>query len=379
MTGDGAQQSSTPASGKPTGDLNPHGMPERSRVDRDAVKPRRRSRRRGRGEELMVPEAEFRSYYGRPIIKAPVWKNPDVPLYLFLGGLAGSSSVLAAMASATDRPTLRRSGRYAALGGALGGTVFLIHDLHRPSRFLHMLRVFKPTSPLSVGSWILSPFAAFATATAAAEAVEGYLAGRSGGQFVKQAGNAAGVATAVVGPALATYTAVLFSNTAVPTWHEAHRHLPVLFAGSSAAAGGGLGLMFASVRDNEPAARLAVAGAVVELATERKMTSDLGLLADVYEKGRAKTLLTISKACLVAGALGAVVGRRKRWSAALSGAALMAGSALTRFAVFDAGIASANDPAHIVVPQRERIRRREEAVQAGTTPPDRKYVPAAGS
>ncbi|MFC5065798.1 NrfD/PsrC family molybdoenzyme membrane anchor subunit [Actinomycetospora atypica] len=364
--------------GVPTEDLNPHGMPERRGVDHDAVKPRRR--RKGRkGEQLMVPEAEFRSYYGRPIIKAPVWKNPDVPLYLFLGGLAGSSSVLAAMASATDRPSLRRAGRYAAVGGAMGGTVFLIHDLHRPSRFLHMLRVFKPTSPLSVGSWILSPFAAFATATAAAEALEGYLGSRRGGRFVHQAGNAAGVATAVVGPALATYTAVLFSNTAVPTWHEAHRHLPVLFAGSSAAAGGGLGLVFASTRDNEPAARLAVAGAVVELATERKMTQDLGMLADVYEKGRAKTLLTISKACLVAGAVGAAVGRRKRWSAALSGVALMTGSALTRFAVFDAGIASANDPAHIVVPQRERIRRREEAVQAGSTPPDRKFVPAAGS
>ena len=67
--------------------------------------------------------------------------------------------------------------------------------------------------------------------------------------------------------------------------------------------------------------------------------------------------------------MGAAVGRKRRWSSVLSGLALLAGSALTRFAVFDAGIASANDPAHIVVPQRERIRRREEAVQPGTTPP----------
>ncbi len=361
-----------------TQDTNPQ-MPERSRIDHDQVKPRRGKGRGGKGEQLMVPEAEFRSYYGRPIIKAPVWKNPDVPLYLFLGGLAGSSSVLAAMATATDRPTLRRAGRVAAVGGAIGGTVFLIHDLHRPSRFLHMLRVFKPTSPLSVGSWILSPFAAFATAAAGAEAVGAYLGDRSGGRFVRRAGDAAGVGAAVVGPALATYTAVLISNTAVPTWHEAHRHLPVLFAGSAAAAGGGFGLLFASVRDNGPAARLGVLGAAVELATEEKMTRDLGLLADVYDKGRAKTLMTASKACLVAGALGTVVGRKRRWSAALSGLALVAGSALTRFGVFDAGIASANDPAHIVVPQRERIRRREEAVQAGTTPPDRRYAATAGS
>jgi hypothetical protein len=349
-------------------------IPGRHQVDRDQVKPR--PKRGGKGEQLMVPEAEFRSYYGRPIIKAPVWKNPDVPLYLFLGGLAGSSSVLAAMATATGRPTLRRASRLAAAGGAVGGTVFLVHDLHRPTRFLHMLRVFKPTSPLSVGTWILSPFATFAAATAATE-VFGWVLGER--VWIRRAGDATGVAAAVVGPALATYTAVLFSNTAVPTWHEAHRHLPVLFGSSAAAAGGGFGLVFASVADNGPAARLAVTGAVVELATETKMEHDLGMLADVYEKGRAKTLMTASKACLVAGALGAVVGRKRRWSAALSGLALLAGSALTRFGVFDAGIASANDPAHIVVPQRERIRRREEAARAGTTPPDRHYAPAAGS
>ncbi len=359
-----------------TEDLNAQ-FPDRHQVDRDAVKPRTK-RRGGKGEELMVPEAEFRSYYGRPIIKAPVWKNPDVPLYLFLGGLAGSSSVLAAMAG-TTRPTLRRAGRLAAAGGAVGGTVFLVHDLHRPTRFLHMLRVFKPTSPLSVGTWILSPFATFAAATAAAEIGGRWLGERPAGRWVRRGGNASGVAAAVVGPALATYTAVLFSNTAVPTWHEAHRHLPVLFGSSAAAAGGGFGLVFAAVEDNEPAARLGVLGAVVELATDRKMTQDLGMLADVYEKGRAKTLMTVSKACLVAGAVGTVAGRKRRWSAALSGLALLAGSALTRFAVFDAGIASANDPAHIVVPQRERIRRREEAAQPGTTPPDRRYVPAAGS
>jgi hypothetical protein len=257
--------------------------------------------------------------------------------------------------------------------------VFLIHDLHRPARFLHMLRVLKPTSPLSVGTWILSPFATFAAATAAAEVTGWWRGGRSDGGLIARTGDLTGVAAAVIGPALATYTAVLFSNTAVPTWHEAHRHLPVLFGSSAAAAGGGFGLVFATVADNEPAARLGVLGAAVELATEEKMTRDLGLLGDVYQKGRAKTLMTASKACLAAGAVGALVGRKRRWSSALSGLALIAGSALTRFGVFDAGIASANDPAHIVVPQRERIRRREEAVQPGTTPPDRRYVPAAGS
>ena len=362
-----------------TGDLNPQ-MPERHQVDRDQVKPRRK-RRGGRGEELMVPEAEFRSYYGRPIIKAPVWKNPDVPLYLFLGGLAGSSSVLAAMAGATGRPSLRRAGRLAAAGGAVGGTVFLVHDLHRPTRFLHMLRVLKPTSPLSVGTWILSPFATFAAATGGGGgpgAGDGATAATR--RWIARAGDVTGVAAAGdrAGPGHLHGGAVL-----------EHRG-PDLARGAPPPAGavrlersGRRGRVRAGLRrrwqDNKPAARLGVVGAVVELATDQKMTHDLGLLADVYEKGRAKTLMTASKACLAAGAVGAVVGGRRRWSSVLSGLALLAGSALTRFAVFDAGIASANDPAHIVVPQRERIRRREEAAQAGTTPPDRHYVPAAGS
>ncbi len=319
----------------------------------------------GRGEHKQVPEAEFRSYYGRQIIKSPVWKSPDVPLYLFLGGLAGTSSGLAALGGVTGRPTLRRAGRIAAATGAAGGTIALIHDLHRPSRFHHMLRVFKPTSPLSVGTWILSPFAVLATAAAASE-VTGLL---------RRTGDAAGIGAAVVGPALGTYTAVLLSNTAVPTWHEAHRHLPVLFAGSAAAAGGGLGLVAASVADNAPAARLAVAGAALELATVEKMHHDLGLLADVYDKGTSKRWMQASKVLTSAGAVGALLGRRRRWSAALSGLALMTGSMATRFGVFDAGIASSKDPAHIVIPQRERIRAREQTTAEGTTPPDRTFTP----
>ena len=56
------------------------------------TEPRRRGP--GKGDRLMVPEAEFRSYYGRQILKTPTWKTPDVPLYLFLGGMAGCSAVL---------------------------------------------------------------------------------------------------------------------------------------------------------------------------------------------------------------------------------------------------------------------------------------------
>ena len=124
----------------------------------------------------MVPEPEFESYYGRQIIKTPTWKTPDVPLYLFLGGLAGSSAVLAEGAALTGNASLERVTRLAAATGAGIGSVFLIHDLGRPMRFLNMLRVFKVTSPLSVGSFILAPFASLASAAAGS-----HVTGRGGG------------------------------------------------------------------------------------------------------------------------------------------------------------------------------------------------------
>ncbi len=124
----------------------------------------------------MVPEAEFSSYYGRPVIKEPVWRTPDVPGYLFLGGLAGASSVLAAGAQLSGYRKLARVGKVGALGAISLSTVALIHDLGRPERFVNMLRVFKPSSPMSVGSWLLAAYGPVAGAAAVSE-VTGILPG----------------------------------------------------------------------------------------------------------------------------------------------------------------------------------------------------------
>ena len=142
----------------------------------------------------MVPAPRFESYYGKQIIKTPTWKTPDVPLYLFLGGLSGSSAVLAEGAALTGNVTLERAARAVAAGGAGIGTVFLIHDLGRPERFLNMLRVLKPTSPLSVGSFILAPFASLASAALASQVTgrlprPGPARGRGGGGLRATAGD----------------------------------------------------------------------------------------------------------------------------------------------------------------------------------------------
>lgn len=296
-------------------------------------------------EPRMVPEPEFTSYYGRPILKQPVWKQPDVATYLFVGGLAGASAVLAEGAALTGRPRLRRVARLAAAAGSTLGAGALMHDLGRPERFLNMLRMLKVTSPLSVGSWILASFSTLAGGAAAAE-----LTGR-----MPVAGRVAGVGAGLLGPALATYTAALISDTAVPAWHDAHRELPFVFAGSAAAAAGGLALLTVPVDEAGPALRMAAAGATLELAASERMVRRLGFVGEPYRTGRPGRLLKGARALTIGGLAAGCLSRRSRTAAGLSGASYLAGSLLTRFGVFQAGLASAADPKYTIVPQRERL------------------------
>jgi hypothetical protein len=293
----------------------------------------------------MVDEAEFTSYYGRPIIKPPVWKSPDVPLYLFLGGAAGSSSILGAIADLSGRPALTRVARLTAGGGSILSVVFLIHDLGRPERFLHMLRVFKPTSPLSVGSYILAPFSAAAGATAAVELL---------GWFprLKRFG---GAVAALFGGPLATYTAVLLTNTAVPSWHAVHDKLPFVFASSAMAAGGGITMVFTPVAEAGPSRKMAVTGAAIELTMMRRVEHDHGIVSEPYRIGRPGRMLDAARACTAVGAGLTVLVGRTRLGAVASGTLLAAGSLLTRFGVFEAGLTSARDPKYTVIPQRETL------------------------
>jgi len=325
-------------------------------------------RRRGRkGDKFaVVPDAEFTSYYGRPIVKASPWER-DIPAYLFMGGVAAGSSLLSAGADLTDRPAMRRTGRVGALVALSLSMVALVHDLGRPARFHHMLRVAKPTSPMSVGTWILTAYGPFAGLAAVAE-LRGLLPRvlREGpvGRLLGLSGRPAGLVAAVIAPAVASYTAVLLTDTATPTWHAAHQHLPFVFVGSASAASGGLAMIGSPVAEAAPARRLAVGGALLELAVEHRMEQAMGITAEPLHQGGAGRLLRASKLLTAAGTAGTLLtGRRSRAGAALSGLALMAGSACLRFGVFDAGQASARDPRYTVVPQRERMAAREAAAR----------------
>ncbi|MEU0112595.1 NrfD/PsrC family molybdoenzyme membrane anchor subunit [Streptomyces bobili] len=334
-----------------------------ARPGRDALtgdRAGRRRRRRGRGERAMVPDAEFSSYYGKPILNKPTWKALDIAGYLYLGGLAGGSSLLAAGAHVTSRPALARTAKLGAAGGISLSLAALVHDLGRPARFLNMLRVFKPTSPMSVGSWLLAGYAPLTMAAMAADVTGRY----------RLVGAAATASAAVLGPAVVTYTAVLISDTAVPSWHEGYRELPFVFAGSGATAAAGLALACTPVRETGPARRTAVLGAVLELGSFQVMKRSMGLAAEPFEKGRPHKLLRAAEALTAGGALLAALGAgRSRPVAAVAGAALLAGSAALRFGVFHAGVASAEDPKYTVMPQRERLEARERAEEPGSAPP----------
>jgi formate-dependent nitrite reductase membrane component NrfD len=323
-------------------------------------------RRRGRGggrsaERQMVPDAEFTSYYGRPVVKAAPW-TIDIPAYLYLGGLAGGSALLGAGADLAGRPALRRTSRFGALVGIGASLVLLVHDLGRPSRALNMLRVAKPTSPMSVGTWILTGFGPLAGLAAAGE-LRGLLPRRLR-RVVSVVDRPAGLAAAALAPAVASYTAVLIADTATPSWHAGYRELPFVFVGSAAVAAGGLGMLGAPVAQAGPARRMAIGGALLELAAAHQMESSMGIAAEPLHQGTAGKFMKASKALTALGALGAVFGGRDRRIAAASGTALLAASACTRFGIFHAGQQSARDPKYTVVPQRERLAGRQNGHRA---------------
>lgn len=289
------------------------------------------------GERAMVPPAEPRSYYGRPILKQPTWKH-WIPAYFFAGGLSAGSALLALGGRLTGRKGLAQRSRLTALGAISAGAVFLIADLGRPSRFANMLRVAKPTSPMSVGSWVLAGYG---------PAVGGAAIAEQFGIFPRLAA-LADVSAAAMAPAVATYTGVLLADTAIPIWHEASVELPALFAAGAAASAGGWALLTSPASECEPARRLAVAGGVAELAAWRAMDKRLGDLAEPYRKDpKAKAAEAIA-----AAGVGLACTRRFR---RLGGALLAAGAALTRFVVTEGGKASAADPKYVVGPQRARL------------------------
>lgn len=307
-----------------------------------------------RGEQLMVPRAEFTSYYGRAVVKKPVWKELDIGGYLFTGGIAGGTALLAAGAELTGRSRLRRVMRLTSMSALGVSGVALVHDLGRPDRFYNMLRVFKPTSPMSVGSWLLSAFALPVGIGFAAEVPQ--LVPSPVRPLVRLLSRPAAMSAGLLGSGVATYTAVLICDTSVPAWHAAYPEMPFVFAGSALSGSAGVALALAPRVENAPARRLAILGSALELAASQRIEHRLGLVGEPYRTHPSGRKMKLAKAMTLGGVVtSTLLARRSRAAALLAGAALVAASALTRFAIFEAGVTSTEDPAYTVVPQRERL------------------------
>ena len=294
-------------------------------------------------DRLPTPRPDDRdvTYYDRPAIKEPVWIWA-VPTYFYVGGTAGAAAVLGAATQIAGGEDLRglvtRCRRIAALGDMVG-TGLLVYDLGRPGRFLNMLRVFRPTSPMSVGSWVLAASTPMTSSSARLANAHGWR---------RTAGDLAGLGAGLAGMPLAGYTAVLLSNTAVPVWQGTRRSLPVLFVASAmSGAASLLDLMDLGAREERVVRRFGILGRVAEMGAMLAVEREAGQVERVgrsLHEGVSGALWKAAKGLTAASLLASVLPGRTRGKRAASGVLGTVGSLALRFAVFHAGKSSARDP-----------------------------------
>jgi hypothetical protein len=306
----------------------------------------------------MPPETP--SYYGLPIVKPPVW-TWEVPLYFFVGGAAGASSVIALsgqLGGASE--SLVRDARWIAAIGAAASGPLLILDLGRPERFLNMLRVFKPQSAMSVGAWTLSVFGTASAIAALATWERGRLARRSPAVPMRARrprshviGDASAFAAALSGLVMATYTGVLLGATAIPVWTAHAKTLPIHFGASALASA--TAILTLRGHDEQALNVLALGAAAFETYTGIEIESDRTIDSEPLRHGVTGTTIRIGG--FFSGPLPLVlrlIGIRSKRARSAAAASALLGSLITRVAWIEAGKASAADPRPLLRPAQTK-------------------------
>jgi hypothetical protein len=294
-----------------------------------------------------------------PVLKAPVW-TWEVPVYFWAGGIASGSAFVALACDVAGDRRSARTARLVSMGALAACPPLLIADLGRPARFLNMLRVFKPRSPMNLGAWALSAFGGLGTV-----AVAGDLLGR------ERVARGAGAALAVVGGYLGSYTGVLLAGTAVPVWSRSRLFLGPIFVATATATGAAacrLALSARGLPGQHPTSRALVdleTGAMLaELGLSTLNERRLGQTGDHLEQGRGGALFRAAK-WAVRGGLALRVAAGHATVAHHAGSVLYLGAGLCfRWAWIEAGRSSARDDESVARTHRVNVEERGGVAEA---------------
>ncbi len=286
-------------------------------------------------------------YYGEAVVRPPVW-TWEIPVYFFVGGLAGMAPTIAAAALLKHQPGIALTAMWLAAIGAIISPILLVLDLGRPLMFLNMLRVFKWRSPMSVGAWILSFFSPHAVlGLIALELHLHHVFGGVLGTVIRILAILMIAGAVLYGLGLATYTGVLVGATAIPAWFLHRVLLPIHFGiaglGSAAAACELLG-------HHAPALNaIGYAAAAIETALWIWLEMDKHGKADrALHEGKPGWMIRGGE--LLTGPLSLVL--RLVGVAPFAGISFLCGAFVSRFGWLEAGRASGKDPEAVFAAQR---------------------------
>ena len=304
----------------------------------------------GRDEFPVTP-----TYFERPLLKAPHWEW-NVVTYLFLGGIMGGLGLIGVLCDPHDESQrrLRRSARFASLALAAVNPAILISHLGRPERFLHMMRIVKFKSPMSMGVWGLVLYSGAAAANVARELADMRVVP---GWFRALAPPPLNPLQALLGAFMAGYTGVLLSATANPFWASGKRHIPATCVASGAASACALASLIGAFEENHAVRRKLETLEMVAGSCEILLLADFSRRSGAYGTPmfagklggelRGYTMIAGTLAPIVLNTIGSLVKLPPKADAARTIAAsllALAGGYAFRRCLIEAGKLSANDP-----------------------------------
>ena len=300
-------------------------------------------------------------YYDIPVIHGPHWKWLVIG-YFYFGGISGASAVIGwflRLYGGTSGAALARIATYVSFLTLLPCPVLLILDLGRPARFLHMLRRFRITSPMSVGTWGLTTFGVISTLAAGLQFLDDRSSrkGERPTALPRTVGDGLSLLAGLSGFFVAGYTGVLLAATAVPLWSKRPALLGPLFLSSAMTSGAAAVSAVASAIDREGGDghdRLRALETISTLTEEALLITwilALGSTAKPVVEGRLGMVVRHGAVGagmvlpLIGAALPPCLPRRLRRPVNIASAALtLAGVFAVRSAVVIGGHRSANDP-----------------------------------